>query len=116
MSLPASYPQGRETPDWRVPLSAPCLFPWRGRWGQPGGGGPGAGGGAERVGCQEKPEGTGSSQTRHRSSGPFQCEDGSPQSTQTDRLHPSSPCLSSAQTKTALRALPRAGPVRHGNR
>ena len=31
-----------------------------------------------------------SSQTQHRSSRPFQCEDGSPQSTQTNRLNPSS--------------------------
>lgn len=43
-----------------------------------------------REGCQEKPKGMRSSQTQRRSSRPFQCEDGSPQSTQTSRLNPSS--------------------------
>lgn len=54
---------------------------------RPGGGWAAWGWGA---GCQEKPKGMRPSQTQHLSSRPFQCEDGLPQSTQTNRLNPGS--------------------------
>lgn len=54
---------------------------------RPGGGWAAWGWGA---GCQEKPEGMRPSQTQHLSSRPFQCGDGLPQSTQTNRLNPGS--------------------------
>lgn len=46
--------------------------------------------GLRGAGCQEKPKGMRPSQTHHFSFRPFQCKDGLPQSTQTNRLNPSS--------------------------
>lgn len=87
--LPAVYPRRGKTPNWCLPLRVLSAVCFHGR---------GGGGGLEEVGrpggwgagCQEKPEGMRPSQTQHLFSRPFQREDGLPQSTQTNRLNPSS--------------------------